>query len=265
VRRPTTRSQSWYLDPLVARQKAEVFLALVERWSESATVRRVLKTDLFEEANGEDTLVPGLDHSGLLLGADLDLDTVLRARRRFAGTGLAVVAADMRQLAIRDAALDLVVSPSTLDHFQTREEIETALGEIGRVLRPGGTAILIFDNPHNPLYPLLRVVARWVAPFRLGRTLDRRTLCLALDALGFDILGHRYVIHNPRGILTLVNLSLRAVLGRFAEPPIRGLLSAFAALDRWPSRAISACFVAVGARKRSDVAAAGLRQGAVVR
>ena len=38
------RSDSWYLDPVVARQKADAFLALVERWRDPAATGLTLKT-----------------------------------------------------------------------------------------------------------------------------------------------------------------------------------------------------------------------------
>jgi SAM-dependent methyltransferase len=236
---------------VVARQKADAFLGLVERWRDPTATGLTLKTDLFEEANGEDALAPRLERRRALLGLDLDLRTARRARLRFDGAGLKVVVADLRSLGLRDGALDLVVSPSTLDHFATRRELETALLEIRRVLRPGGTAIVILDNPLNPLYHALRLAAPVLAPFTLGRTLGRRRLCETLERLGFDVIGHDYAIHNPRGLLTLVNLLLRRILGRFAERPIRGLVWCFAQLDRLPTRAITACFVGVGARRQA--------------
>ena len=103
----------------------------------------------------------------------------------------------------------------------------------------------------NPLYHLLRLGASAVAPFALGSTLGRRALESTLERAGFAVIGHAYAIHNPRGVLTLVNLVLRRALGRHADLPIRGLLAAFALLDRLPTRAITACFVAVGARRPS--------------
>jgi SAM-dependent methyltransferase len=245
-------SDSWYLDPVVARQKADTFLGLVQRWRDPvADGATTLKTDLFEEANGEDALVPRLEPRRLLLGLDLDLRTARRAQRRFASTGLAVVVSDLRRLGLRDGAVDLVVSPSTLDHFATRAELETALGEIHRVLRPGGRAVVILDNPLNPLYHALRLAAPLIAPFTLGRTLGRRRLCATLDRLGFELLGHDYAIHNPRGVLTLLNLLLRKSLGRSSELPIRALVRLFALLDHLPTRALTSCFLAVGARRRT--------------
>jgi SAM-dependent methyltransferase len=243
-------SASWYLDPVVARQKAEAFLELIERWRDPRGAGLALKTDLFEEANGEDALVPDLARSLDVVGLDLDAGTARRARHRVVGAKLKIFVSDLRGLGVRDAAFDLVVSPSTLDHFGTDDELTAALREIHRVLRPGGTAIVILDNPLNPLYYPLRWLAPWVAPFTLGHTVGSRRLRRALEQLDFEVIGHDYLIHNPRGILTLVNLMLRSLLGRFAERPIRALVRLFATLDRLPTRAFSACFVAVGARKR---------------
>ena len=50
-------SRSWYLDPLVASQKREEFQRLITAWSQGSNLRSVLKTDLFEEANGVDQLL----------------------------------------------------------------------------------------------------------------------------------------------------------------------------------------------------------------
>jgi SAM-dependent methyltransferase len=241
---------------VVARQKAEAFLSLVERWRDAERPGPALKTDLFEEANGADALVPGLDRRLPVVGCDLDPRTALRARRRFADAHLRVLVADVRSLGVRDETFDLVVSPSTLDHFGTRAEIEVSLREIHRVLRPRGTAVVIFDNPLNPLYHPLRWLAPAVAPFALGRTIGERALRRALEGVGFEVVGHEYVIHNPRGILTLVNLALRRIAGGRAEQPISALVREFALLDRLPSRRFSACFIAVGARKRAGQAAA---------
>jgi SAM-dependent methyltransferase len=255
-----TASDSWYLDPVVARQKAAAFLALVDRWRDTRSRGATLKTDLFEEANGDDALAPHLAGRPLV-GLDLDLRTAMRARRRFGGSTLSVFVTDLRALALRDGAVDLVVSPSTLDHFARGEDLDTALRELHRVLRPGGVAVVILDNPANPLYHVLRLVAPLASPFSLGHTRGRRRLAATLERLGFEVLGHDYAIHNPRGVLTLMNLLLRAVLRRWADRPIRGLLRAFALLDRLPTRSMTACFVAVGARRRGQPEAIALLPG----
>ena len=45
---------NWYLHPLVAEQKRHVHVELVRRWADGLVVSAVLKTDLFEEAFGDD-------------------------------------------------------------------------------------------------------------------------------------------------------------------------------------------------------------------
>ena len=46
--------------------------------------------------------------------------------------------ADVRRLPLADNRVDVVLSNSTLDHFDTEQEIEESLHELARVLKPGG-------------------------------------------------------------------------------------------------------------------------------
>ena len=77
-------SDSWYLDPFVARQKAAANRACVRRWGGETARGVVLKTDLFEEANGEDHILAdlGADASSVV-GMDCIPCTVSRAAARF--------------------------------------------------------------------------------------------------------------------------------------------------------------------------------------
>ena len=59
------------------------------------------------------------------------------------------VVAEAQQLPFPDDSFDVVFSYSVLQHF-TKEEAVRALSEIGRVLRPGGTALLQFANAWGP-------------------------------------------------------------------------------------------------------------------
>jgi SAM-dependent methyltransferase len=148
-----------------------------------------------------------------------------------------------------DATFDLIVSTSTLDHFDRREEFVGALAELNRVLRPGGRMILTLDNPLNPAYLPLKWICRWLAPYRLGYATSRRNFCAALEALGLDVLGSDYVIHNPRVLSTALFLMLRKVLGTRADGLIEVILRGFAFLDKLPTRGLTACFSVVCVRK----------------
>lgn len=241
---------SWYLDPLVAAQKRAVH----QKWIRTSAGDRprgvVLKTDLFEEAYGADRIFDDLfPDMSLAVGMDLSHGTALAAVRRHYPAFHSMVC-DARHLALRPASVDLVVSPSTLDHFESPTDIARALDEIARVLRPGGVLLISLDNSRNPTYYLVRWLSRrgWT-PYRLGRTVSLASLREMLIDRGFRIEGTGYLIHNPRGVSTLLFLALRKTFGRFASVPIRGLLGVFAGLGRLPSRSMTGCFLAVSAVK----------------
>lgn len=243
-------SPSWYLDPLVAEQKRSVNLALLDRWVKAKDTGTFLKTDLFEEANGPDEVLSGCSGYGRLLGIDLALGEVARAKRKALGTNAVFVTTDVRQLALAPESVDVVFSNSTLDHFESATELDRSLGELARILRPGGTAIITLDNSRNPLYWLLRLVAKsGRSPFPMGVTTSLAGLVGRLQTAGLEITDTDYLIHNPRVVSTLAFLALRKIFGRSADRPVRWLLRAFAALDRLPTRGLTACFVAVSARK----------------
>jgi len=244
-------SPSWYLDPLAARQKREVHLDLVRRWSGGIPVSRMLKTDLFEDAFGEDCLVDALaQHAAGLCGTDYAFSTAHAAAYRWRSHRLFVTVMDVRELAWRTGTFDVVLSTSTLDHFDDRREFVKALRELARVLRPQGLLILTLDNARNPLYYPLRWASRLgLAPFRLGYTPDARRLDRDLHEADLIVERREWLLHNPRVVSTMLFLVMRRVLGRRAGGVIGDLLKTFDLLGRLPTRSLTACFVAVAARK----------------
>ncbi len=89
---------------------------------------------------------------GSALGVDLwraeDLannakeNTLANARLEGVADRVRVETADMRTLPLGDGSIDLVVSKAAIHNLYAREERARALGEIARVLAPGGEAIL---------------------------------------------------------------------------------------------------------------------------
>lgn len=220
---------SWYLDPLVARQKRELHLKLFREWM-PAGAGWALKTDAFEEAFGEDALLRDLAPlCETWIAMDVAAKTVCEARARMGLAAARYLACDVRHLALRSDSLDVVVSNSTLDHFATRREFEAAIAELARVLRPGGRLLITVDNPHNVLYfPMfwLSKVKRF--PFELGYTPSPARLRKTLEQAGLRVMATSSLIHNPRVLSTALFLVLRRVWGARADGMIQWLLKAFA-------------------------------------
>ena len=237
---------SWYLDPLVAAQKKQVHLQFFREWL-PADARRVLKTDLFEEAFGEDRLLPELIAASPVfrtwIGMDFSPSIARHARSSMQLSCVSVLSADLRCLPFDSGSLDAILSNSTLDHFETQSEFEAAIGELARALRPGGRLMVTVDNSRNPLYLVLRWISqfRW-APFPLGYSTSRKGLQKVLEGAGLRVIATGRILHNPRLLSTALVLLLRRWLGLRADRPIQWLLNRFAALERLPTREFTACF-----------------------
>ncbi|MGH9420265.1 MAG: class I SAM-dependent methyltransferase, partial [Thermoanaerobaculia bacterium] len=161
-----------YLDSFFADLKRTAYLALINRWGGVPLHGRVLKTDLFEEAMGPDAFLLELGKSpGLLIGMDVSSEGVDRAKCHDAQKRARYVLSDARSLPFKDGSLDLIVSPSTLDHFADAGDLGKSLREIRRVLSPNGRLIITLDNRQNISDPLLRLANRLgMVPFFLGRS-----------------------------------------------------------------------------------------------
>jgi SAM-dependent methyltransferase len=248
------RPPNWYLDPLAAAQKRNEHLGWIGRnVPAGARIQSVLKTDLFEEAYGEDELLFSLPFdASLRLGCDISAATVTRAADRGRDYGCRFINADVRRLPLADKCMDVVLSNSTLDHFDTELEIEESLYELTRVLKPGGILLVTLDNPRNPLFILLRAAVPWLGlPFGLGKTLPARKLRRILDQAGLEIQSTGWLIHNPRFLSTLLFLMLRRLFGSRADAAIRWFLEAFSRFGNLPTRGITGVFIAACARKPS--------------
>jgi glycine/sarcosine N-methyltransferase len=84
-------------------------------------------------------------HGHVLTGSDISAGAVARARAecRRRGVRAALTVADMRALPFADAAFEAVVcADNSLPHLLTAEDVVRALGEMRRVVSPGGLVLV---------------------------------------------------------------------------------------------------------------------------
>ncbi len=229
-----------------------VHTRLLERWLPAQPASRVLKTDVFDEfaATG---LAPFLaSRARTVVGLDVSEEML----RGVTGTSsLRRVAADARGLPFRDASFDLVVSNSTLDHFDSLAGLEQALTEIARVLRPGGELLLTLDNLANPVVALRNVLparpllATGVIPYRMGASCGPGRLRRLVDAAGLTTVELGTLLHCPR----LPAVAAARLLAPHDGPRLRRWffrgLEAWEALGHWPTRFLTGYFLALRARR----------------
>ncbi len=227
---------------------------LVSRWQGRRRVKSSLKTDLFDEAFG-DGVYPFLDVlSQDVVGIDLSVSSVKNALERH--KRIKGIAADVRSLPFPDCSFDLVVSNSTLDHFNVSDQIIVGLQELHRVLKKDGHLIVTLDNPANPLIvirnslPFRLLQSIGLVPYYVGETFSIHHLVSHLKQSGFEIIKTGSVLHCPR-VFAIV---LARIIDRMAITSIRRrflrFLMAFEHLEKWPTRYLTGHFIAVLAEKR---------------
>lgn len=189
-------------NPLLAQHKRRVYQALIARWAGGAAPARALKTDLFAEAFNDEEFLSSLPWRRRVVGIDISSAVLQRARcRPGIGPLLGYVTCDVGCLPFRDGAFDLIISDSTLDHFEHEDRIGKALGELARVLERGGRMIVSIDNPGNLTYPPRWLVRLWMrlglAPYYVGVTLSAERLSATLRSLGLTVSQLTAILHYP--------------------------------------------------------------------
>jgi ubiquinone/menaquinone biosynthesis C-methylase UbiE len=120
-------------------------------------------------------------HTTRLVGADVSQVALDRARNRLPDAELVLVEPD-EPLPFGDNTFDLVTCIETLEHIR---DVQLALSEVRRVLRPGGRLALT-----TPAAARWRVLLRGMEhPFSPHvRSFTRRSLRSTLEAMGFHII-----------------------------------------------------------------------------
>ncbi len=238
-----------YLDRFLSEMKRRAYLELLERWDGLPARGRVLKTDLFEEATGAGALLDAMAERGATVcGMDLSRKFAQQAAERVPRDRVAVLACDARRLPFPAESFDLVVSPSTLDHFVDPGDLGVSLREIARVLSPGGRLIITLDNRQNVSDWLLRLAKRLrLVPFYLGRSYEVRELEQELERAGLEVRDTAAILHNPRLFAVGAVAIAKSLPFRAATTAVQRLLESMQRFGKTRWRFRTGSFVAASA------------------
>jgi SAM-dependent methyltransferase len=214
----------------------------------------LLKTDLFNEGIAEG-LYPALEpYADRVYGMDLSIGTVRTAQARH--PRLLGVAADARRLPFRDGSFDVVVSNSTLDHFEAVADIAVSIAEVSRVLCANGHLLISLDNLANPLVALrnalpLDLLQRiGLVPYYVGASYGPRRLRHVLTQSGFEIEASGAIVHCPRWLaVALCRIAERRLRSTAAQQRWLRLLTGFERCSSLPTRYLSGHLIVARARK----------------
>jgi SAM-dependent methyltransferase len=228
--------------------------ALVARWHPEGQMDTVLKTDLFDEAvsDGLSPLLNSLAKRVYYIDSALEVHEIAKCRY----SGLQTIGADVRHLPFPNGTFGGIVSNSTLDHFESLDDLSSSLQELFRVLRPGGQMILTLDNLSNPMIllrnwlPFSLLKRLKIVPYYVGVTLRANQLEGLLKDFGFEGVEVETIMHCPRVLAVTIAHWMEKYTSLRAQKVFLRLLMTFERFSRLPTRFLTGYFVAVKARKR---------------
>jgi SAM-dependent methyltransferase len=247
---PTVTHQLWRAHSDAVNRR------LLRRWLAQGS-GRLLKTDLFDEAVAGGLYPELASRAGEVVGIDVSPEVVRSALQRYPGLDAHV--GNVLALPFPDGSFDVVVSNSTLDHFDSHAKLRAAIAELARSIRPGGKLIITLDNRANPLIALRTSKMLFgtlhrvgVVPYFVGATYGQRGLSKLLRTSGFIVEETTAVMHWPPQ-LAASWASRRDPAACAGDPAklrhLRRVLR-FEAMEKWPTRHLTGHFVGALATRR---------------
>ena len=242
-------------DLLWRRHSDAVNIRLFLRWMGVVAYDLILKTDLFDEAVAVG-LAPAIKgRCRRLIGMDISGSVTVAAKGK---VGIPALTADVRSLPFPAETFEVIISNSTLDHFQDFADLVQALREFHRVLRQSGQLWITLDNASNPLiamrnampFELLRKIG--LVPYFVGVTCTYTQFRQTLVAAGFDVEEIGAVLHCPRAF----SVRLTRFASRYFSPSFQGrvleFLNGFERAGEWPTKYRTGHFLSARVKKRAS-------------
>ena len=202
--------------------------------------RKILKTDLWDEAKNTKILRYAADAGADVYGIDISIEILKGAEEAFRdGPGrTGFIVSDVRAIAFADGVFDGIYSMGTIEHFKEHGQ---AVRECFRVLRPGGVAVMGVPNARDPfLRPLLVGALHRLGLYAYGyeKSFSMKALERLLVAEGFEVVDRTGILFIP-GWLRMLDLWLHVRgprLGALTAPAVRffaGLHRKYPGLGRY--------------------------------
>jgi SAM-dependent methyltransferase len=170
---------------------------LHENFFPEITGLRLLKTDLWDEAKNTEILRWAAEKGARPFGLDIAFEVVQDATKVMERHKPGFVVADVRALPFAADRFDLIYSMGTIEHFP---DYEVALGEIFRVLKPCGRAIIGVPNKLDPfLRPLLVSLLGALGLYAYGmeKSFAPSAFRRILHSAGFRVMARTGILFMP--------------------------------------------------------------------
>jgi SAM-dependent methyltransferase len=239
----------YYFDSRTGGFKSDCFVSVVERWLGPLRGGVVLKTDLWEEAFGSDQVLFREEFGSTFnVGIDVSPGVALKAKSMSGeGRHLCFSACNVCQLPLKDQSVDIIISTSTLDHFDSDQTFAQSLDELGRILKPGGSLILFLDNKWYIFRWLMKLKWRMGATqIFIGKTYSVNEVKGFLPGAGLTTAHATAITHVPVLVFTQLFRLVSAVLGGKTSKVLRFLDM----IGRLPLGYFTGTYIAVHAVKK---------------
>ncbi len=201
--------------------KRQELISLIHKWAEEyINSGKILKTDLIEEALRQDHVLFWLsENNNEVFGMDISLRMACYAKARSGifNSQLDFTAADVRYLPFKNNSFDLIISSSTCDHFP---EIDSALKELYRVLKPNGTLIITLHNKLDFtfwLYIILKKILNVFPELHFECCYTLRDMQKKLKESGFIVRDHATNMHVPFVAITVMVTLEKWITGKYRK------------------------------------------------
>jgi len=199
------------------RRERELF----ENWFGNLKGKKLLKSDLWNEAKNTKILVWACKQGAKVYGFDISKEIIKGASRTFKKEKLKSMFkyGDMRKIPFGDNKFDFFYSMGTVEHTP---QYEKSIKELQRVLKPGGIGIIGVPNKYPIFdiyrYPMFKVLDKFnLFPYGYEKHFSKLEFEKLLKKCGFKVLDSSTILSFPF-VLRALDLSLYKRKKKLCKP-----------------------------------------------